>query len=308
MSISLGAAAVGALVALVFAGLLARRCVRAPRMATVALLLATAGLTVALGAQAGGYYHGFDQTTFRAVQLGAQLIAPLALVWAMAELTAKSMGARFASRLALGAVTVVGAVVLATDPLTSAGFSKTWPAASVHYQLIPNGVLKVIAVVTVLASVIALIVTGVRARQSPGWRTLFLAVAAIAVGVGAHRRDAGEAAGELRLRGDLRRRRGARLVRGRAGQRGTAGVTALRRVRLGRGHRLVRPVPRRGHRRLRLRRRHGRLPAVPRRDRRPGLVRRRHRRFPPRRDGHRPEGMVPARCGGRRPPGGRAPP
>jgi quinol monooxygenase YgiN len=182
MSISLGAAAVGALAALVFAGLLARRCVRAPRMATVALLLATAGLTVALGAQAGGYYHGFDQTTFRAVQLGAQLIAPLALVWAMAELTAKSMGARFASRLALGAVTVVGAVVLATDPLTSAGFSKTWPAASVHYQLIPNGVLKVVAAVTVLASVIALIVTGVRARQSPGWQTLFLAVAAIAVG------------------------------------------------------------------------------------------------------------------------------
>jgi quinol monooxygenase YgiN len=182
MSISLGAAAVGALAALVFAGLLARRCVRAPRMATVALLLATAGLTVALGAQAGGYYHGFDQTTFRAVQLGAQLIAPLALVWAMAELTAKSMGARFASRLALGAVTVVGAVVLATDPLTSAGFSKAWPAASVHYQLIPNGVLKVVAAVTVLASVIALIVTGVRARQSPGWQTLFLAVAAIAVG------------------------------------------------------------------------------------------------------------------------------
>jgi quinol monooxygenase YgiN len=182
MSISLGAAAVGALVTLVFAGLLARRCVRAPRMATVALLLATAGLTVALGAQAGGYYHGFDQTTFRAVQLGAQLIAPLALVWAMAELTAKSMGARFASRLALGAVTVIGAVVLATDPLNSAGFSKTWPAASVHYQIIPNGVLKVIAAVTVLASVISLIVTGVRARQSPGWRTLFLAVAAIAVG------------------------------------------------------------------------------------------------------------------------------
>jgi quinol monooxygenase YgiN len=181
MSISLGAAAVGALAALVFAGLLARRCIRAPRLATVALLLASAALTVALGAQAGGYYHGFDEITFRAVQIGAQLVAPLAFTWALAELTAKSMGARFASRLALGAMTVVGAVVLATDPLSSAAFSKDWPAAAVHYQIIPNGVLKFVAVVTALAAVISLIVTGVRARQSPGWQTLFLAVAVISV-------------------------------------------------------------------------------------------------------------------------------
>jgi quinol monooxygenase YgiN len=181
MSISLGAAAVGALAALVFAGLLARRCIRAPRLATVALLLATAALALALGAQAGGYYHGFGEATFRAVQIGAELVAPLALTWALAELTAKSMAARFASRLALGAVTVIGAVVLATDPLSSAAFSKTWPLASVHYQIIPNGVLKFVAVVTALAAVISLIVTGVRARQSAGWQTLFLAVAAIAV-------------------------------------------------------------------------------------------------------------------------------
>src|SRR5207248_1314119 len=144
-------------------------------------LFAAAALTVALGAQAGGYYHGFDETTFRAVQMGAQLVAPLAFTWALAELTGKSMGARFASRLALGAVTVVGTVVLATDPLTSAAFSKTWPPASAHYQLIPNGVLKFVAVLTALAAVISLIVTGVRARQSPGWQTLFLAVSSIAV-------------------------------------------------------------------------------------------------------------------------------
>jgi quinol monooxygenase YgiN len=181
MSISLGAAAVGALAALVFAGLLARRCIRAPRLATVALLFATAALAVGLGAQAGGYYHGFDETTFRAVQIGSQLVAPLAFTWALAELTGKGMAARFASRLGLGAVTVVGAVVLATDPLTNAAFSKAWPSASVHYQIIPNGVLKFVAVLTALAAVISLIVTGVRARQSPGWQTLFLAVAAIAV-------------------------------------------------------------------------------------------------------------------------------
>lgn len=152
-------------------------------MATVALLVAVAGLIVALAAQADGYARGFDHTTFRAVQLGAQLIAPLALAWALAELTGKSMGARLASRLALGAITVIGAVVLATDPLNSASFSKTWPAASVHYQLIPNGVLKFVAVVTAIVALIAVIVTAVRARQRAGWRALLLAVVAIAVAI-----------------------------------------------------------------------------------------------------------------------------
>ena len=87
MSISVAASAIGALAALVFAGLLARRFIRAPTMAMVALLFAELGLTVALAAQADGYARGFDQTTFRAIQLGAQLIAPLALAWALAELT-----------------------------------------------------------------------------------------------------------------------------------------------------------------------------------------------------------------------------
>jgi quinol monooxygenase YgiN len=183
MSISVGAAAIGVLAALVFAGLLVRRCIRAPSMATAALLFAVAGLTVALAALADGYARGFGQTTFRAVQLGAQLVAPLALAWALAELTGKSMGARFASRLALGAVTVIGAVVLATDPLTNASFSKAWPAASVHYQLIPNGVLKFVAVLTAIVALIAVIVTAVRARQRAGWRTLLLAVVAIAVAI-----------------------------------------------------------------------------------------------------------------------------
>jgi len=183
MSISVAAAAIGALAALVFAGLLARRCIRAPTMAMVALLFAVLGLIVALAAQADGYARGFDQNTFRAIQLGAQLIAPLALAWALAELTGKSMGARFASRLALGAITVVGAVVLATDPLNTASFSKSWPAGSVHYQLIPTGLLKFVAVVTAIFALVAVIVTAVRARQRAGWRTLLLAVVAIAVAI-----------------------------------------------------------------------------------------------------------------------------
>lgn len=149
-------------------------------MATIALVFATAGLTVALAAQALGYHRGFGETTFRAVQLGARLIAPLALTWALAELTGKSLGARFAARLGLGALTVIGAVVLATDPLNTAGFTKSWPPASVHYQLIPNWILEAVAVVAAVFAVVAVIVAGVRGRHSAGWRALFLAVAAVA--------------------------------------------------------------------------------------------------------------------------------
>ena len=145
-----------------------------------AKLSATTGLTVALAAQALGYDRGFSQTTFRAVQIGAQLIAPLALAWALVELTGKSLGARFTARLGLGALTVVGAVVLATDPLSGAAFSKNWPPASVHYQLIPNWVLEVVAAAAAVFAVVAVIVAGVRGRRSQGWRALFLAVAAVA--------------------------------------------------------------------------------------------------------------------------------
>jgi quinol monooxygenase YgiN len=165
---------------LVFTGMLVRRLVRVPTMATIALIFATAGLTVALAAQAVGYHRGFGETSFRAVQIGAQLIAPLALTWALAELTGKSLGSRFAARLGLGALAVVGAVVLATDPLNAAGFTKSWPSASVHYQLIPNWVLEAVAVVTAFFAVIAVIVAGIRGRHSGGWRALFLAVAAVA--------------------------------------------------------------------------------------------------------------------------------
>jgi quinol monooxygenase YgiN len=180
MSVSLGVAAVGAVASLVLTGMLVRRFIRVPRMATIALIFATAGLTVALAAQALGYHHGFGETTFRAVQLGARLVAPLALTWALAELTGKSLGSRFAARLGLGALAVVGAVVLATDPLNAAAFTKSWPPASVHYQLIPNWILEAVAVITAFFAVVAVIVAGIRGRHSAGWRALFLAVAAVA--------------------------------------------------------------------------------------------------------------------------------
>lgn len=181
MSISFGVAAGATLVALVLTGMLVQRCVRMPRLDFAALTCAGVGLTVALAAQALGFDKGFGPTTFRALHLGAQLLAPMALAWALAEMTGKSLGARFAARLALGGLTMVCAVVLASDPLSAAAFSTAWPAASTFYQLIPNAILELIAGVTALAAVVAVAVATVRAKRYPGWHDLFGAVAAVAV-------------------------------------------------------------------------------------------------------------------------------
>jgi quinol monooxygenase YgiN len=181
MSISFGVAAGATLVALVLTGMMVQRCVRLPRLDFAALACAGAGLTVALAAQAFGFEKGFGPTTFRALHLGAQLLAPMALAWALAEMTGKSLGSRFAARLALGGLTMVCAVVLASDPLSAAAFSTAWPAASTFYQLIPNAILELIAVVTALAAVVAVIVAAVRAKRYPGWHDLLGAVVAVAV-------------------------------------------------------------------------------------------------------------------------------
>ena len=176
MSISLVAALAGTLAAAVGTVVLAVRCARTPRADLIAWAIATAGLTVALAAQVLGYKRGFTPTTFRAVQLGVQLVAPLALAWGVVEVAARSLPARFAGRLVLSALAVVAVVILGTDPLSSQAFGRSWPAASVYYQVIPNALLKLIAVVTVLTAVVGAVVAGVRARGDRAWRDGFTAV------------------------------------------------------------------------------------------------------------------------------------
>jgi quinol monooxygenase YgiN len=180
MSVSFLAAAGAAAVAAVITAILVGRFARLPRPDQAAWACAAAGLTVALGAQALGYHQGFNAAAFRAVEVGARLAAPMALVWGLAELTGKSFGVRFGSRLALGALTAIGAVVLASDPLSGVTFTVDWPTAAEHYQFIPNVVLVMIAAATVIPALIALVVAGVRARREPGWREVFPAVAAAA--------------------------------------------------------------------------------------------------------------------------------
>lgn len=180
MSTSFVVAVAGALVSIVLLGLLVRRTISVPRIDLIALLVAATGITAALIAQAIGYYKGFNPISFRAIQIGARLLAPAALAWALAEMTGRNFGARFAARLALAALTVVVIVILASDPLGAATFTHNWPPASVYYQIIPNGALDLTAAATALAALVAVIVASVRARHNQAWRDLLLAIAAAA--------------------------------------------------------------------------------------------------------------------------------
>ena len=94
MSISLLAAAAGLVVALAGTIALAVRCARMPRADLIAWTCAMFGLAVALAAQVDGFAAGFGQTTFRAVQLGAQVIATLGLSLGLAEVAARSLPMR----------------------------------------------------------------------------------------------------------------------------------------------------------------------------------------------------------------------
>jgi quinol monooxygenase YgiN len=180
MSVSFLAAGVAAAAAAVITAVLVVRFARLPRLDQAAWACAAAGLTIALAAQALGYHRGFNAAAFRAIEVGARLVAPMALVWGLAELTAKSFAVRFASRLGLAALTAIAGVVLASDPLSGVTFTTAWPTAADHYQFIPNVVLVMLAAATVIPALIAPAVAAVRARREPGWREVFPAVAVAA--------------------------------------------------------------------------------------------------------------------------------
>jgi quinol monooxygenase YgiN len=138
-------------------------------------------ITVALLAQGIGYATGFEAWTFRVIQLSAQLVAPLLLAWGLIEQVARGAAVRFGARLATAAVAAVAGVVLATDPLAGVAFTKTWPSASTHYQIIPHYALTLVALVAGVTVLAALAVCAVRGRRVPADGPLVIGAAAVAV-------------------------------------------------------------------------------------------------------------------------------
>src|ERR1039457_4569700 len=170
----------GVLVAAVATGMLAGRCVRQPRADVILWAVATLGLTVARAAQSMGFASGFGPATFRAVQLCALLLAPLSLAWGLVELVAQSEAIRFGIRLVSGALIVVAAVILATDPLTAQPFSKSWPSTDVHSQPFSHYALDLVQVVAVAAVVLSAGLVLAYARKDPHYALDLVQVVAVA--------------------------------------------------------------------------------------------------------------------------------
>jgi len=170
--ISLVVTGVGAVVAAVGSGVLLARCFREARADIIAWSLALLGLLISLGSQALGHLTGFDSAMFRGMEIGGQVIAPLALILGLSEVAAKSTAARFCARLYIPALAIVATVILGLDQLAQTGFSTAWPDPSVFYQVPPNYVLMFgIGPMTALVALIA--VGTVMARSSqPGWDAL----------------------------------------------------------------------------------------------------------------------------------------
>jgi quinol monooxygenase YgiN len=182
MSLHFLAAIVGTLVAIAGTGVLASRCLRAPNAALIAWTVALFGLTVALAAQALGFKAGFGPIAFRAMELGAQVLAPLALVLGLSELAGKSIVTRFAARLILAALAIVCLVIFASDPLSAAPFSKAWPSAGVYYQIVPTKLLEyVLAPATIIVALIAMGFAAARPGRDPAWRDALPAAGAAGV-------------------------------------------------------------------------------------------------------------------------------
>ncbi len=172
----------GVLVAAVATGMLAGRCVRQPRIDFIVWTAATLGLTIALAAQSMGFASGFGPVTFRAVQLFAVLLAPLWLAWGLVELVVANEAARFGMRLVSCALTVVASVILATDPLTTQPFGKSWPLTGPHFQPISYYALDLVQAVAVVAVLVSAGMAAARAsrvRSDPHWRLVMTAVVPI---------------------------------------------------------------------------------------------------------------------------------
>jgi len=171
-SLSMVIAGVGAVAAAVGSGVLLARCFRAPRADLVAWSIALIGLLISLGSQTLGYLAGFDGAMFRAMELGAQVIAPLAVVLALSEVAARSLAARFCARVYIPSVAIVAGVILILDQLAAVAFTKSWPDPAVYYEAPPKYILMF--AVGPLTALITLIAVGlVIARSgSPGWNAI----------------------------------------------------------------------------------------------------------------------------------------
>src|SRR5260370_9124489 len=184
--IALIVVALGAVIAAVGTGMIAARSSRRPRMYLIAWAVALFGLAIGLGATTLGYLAGYSALIFRAMEIGAQLITPLALCVALVEIAGQSLPARFAIRLLVSAIAVIALVILGTDPINpSVTFTSHLPDPPPHYQIAPLTVLGFLALFTAVTGGVSLVITALRSSREISREearpTIVLAVATLAI-------------------------------------------------------------------------------------------------------------------------------
>lgn len=164
--IALIVVALGAVIAAVGTGTLAARSTRRPRVYFVAWAVALFGFAIGLGATTLGYLAGYDSLMFRAMELGTQLIAPLALCVALVEVAGRSLAARFGMRLAVSGIAIIAVVILGTDPINpNVTFNTKWPDPAIFYQIAPLTVLGFLTLFTAVTAVVSLAIMMVRSSR-----------------------------------------------------------------------------------------------------------------------------------------------
>ncbi|MEV7009617.1 hypothetical protein [Streptosporangium sp. NPDC051022] len=117
----------------------------------IAWSLTTATLGVSLGVIGTGSLVGFGAATFRIYQLTGSLLAPIWLAVGVVQLIGHKPAVRFASWLVGVALTVVGTVIMISDPVNLAQeFTTGLPLGSRHWDVFPAYLLWVTHVVVAL--------------------------------------------------------------------------------------------------------------------------------------------------------------
>ncbi|GII81312.1 hypothetical protein Sru01_62940 [Sphaerisporangium rufum] len=156
----------GALFAAITTGILAGR-LRDQRTGwLISWTVTTTALCLALGAVAIGHLVGFGPATFRVYQIAGAFLAPFWLAIGMIFLLARRTGAKLATWLFGGALTVITVVIMVLDPVSRPEkFGKEMPLGDVHWTIIPSSLLNAAHALTYLIVIGCLIVAVLRWRS-----------------------------------------------------------------------------------------------------------------------------------------------
>ncbi|GAA1763362.1 putative quinol monooxygenase [Streptomonospora arabica] len=164
--VEVGLAFVCALVAWSASAALIARGARRPRLFAAAWGASAVVLGIALSAAFPGALLGFNEATFRILQIGIGHLGPLLIGWGAVEYAVGSARARFGTRLVVTTLGVVPLVVLTMDRLRGR-FDNDYPVMREHYDTIPALALALVHVFAAVALVACAIVVARRLRDQP---------------------------------------------------------------------------------------------------------------------------------------------